>query len=93
MSETPLQKLRQFAELPKGWAGGEGEPFDADVLEAAELLGYCLLDWPVPTVSSWDVFPGRNGNIVVTAYLKSGRSIDFEITAESAAPNATEVKS
>ena len=75
---TPYDKLRTFATYPDGWAFGEGRAFSQEVLTQAGWLMDKLDD----AGHEFDVFPGHDGQIVVTAYIGTKELIDFTVEVE-----------
>jgi hypothetical protein len=69
-------KLIEFAALEKGWCFGEGEPFSSRVLEVAAFIATNAEFWP--NVKHIDVFPGRDGQIIVSVYYFEGTNPDGE---------------
>jgi len=77
-----IAKLASFGRLKSGWAFGEGVAFAQPVLFGAEQIIDGLL---LHGHSEIDTFPGRDGQIVVTAY-GSRVNFDFSISEDAHAP-------
>ena len=85
------RKLYSFTQLPAGWHYGRGGPISREVLTQAELCYWQLL---MHGVSRTDAFPGVDGEVLVTGYIKDvmgrqhyigievGRGGQIEVTHE-----------
>jgi hypothetical protein len=73
-----LEKLRRFRHFQNGWAFGEGRAFTRSVIDAAEEI---IAQLQRKGLSECDVFPGRNGQIIVAVY-SGPTSLDFYVFAD-----------
>lgn len=78
-TEAPaLRKLEALSRYPQGWAHGDGDPFSTNVVSSAR--------WALTIAASLglihtDVFPRRDGGLVVSVYL--GKDVhDFTLLAD-----------
>lgn len=73
---SALEKLSKLFELKDGWAFGEGKAFSTLVKSTAiDVVAALEGQYPV------DVFPGRNGQIIITQYTPSG---DVDVIVDDA---------
>lgn len=64
---SAMEKLTKLFDLRDGWAFGEGKAFSTLVKSTSiDVLAELSLHYPT------DVFPGRQGQIIVTMYTPSG---------------------
>jgi hypothetical protein len=66
MTSDTIAKIQSFSDFARGWSFGEGVPFAPSILlkatqliKTAHVLGF----------QETDVFPGLNGEVMVTIYL------------------------
>lgn len=73
VTETAVDKINRWK------ASSRGNEWPDHVIEAAKVLAQELPTWKAFKVEAVDAFPGRDGQIIVTAYLTGGVSVDFEV--------------
>ena len=77
MISMVLFKIRDFLSIAPGWHYGEGIAPSEKIVNIAEQIAICLIVQGFPKLNA---FPGRDGEIQVTAYL--GKEY-FEFTVEN----------
>lgn len=74
-----LQKLDDFLSLEVGWHFGQGQPPEQDVFDIA----HCLVTHAEIYTFETDVFPGIDGEIMVTVYADA-HYLEFTIQTDGA---------
>jgi len=78
-TDTPaLQKLDRISHYPQGWAHCDGDQFPADVIDEARRA---LTIAASLGLNRADVFPRRDGGVVVSVYVGNGTH-DFTLRAD-----------